>query len=401
MSFPRIRTLMMACSVVWAILLSGCALPAPAVPPIRDEDCVQAYDPDTDYFPHKTAIEYAEGFTLAYHRNYKVLEVLSPWPGAETSETYLLVQCGTPRPAGFEDGVHTIEVPVDSLVALSTTYLPHLETLDALEVLVGLENDAWVYSEDIRARVREGKVRVVGGGATVDLEAMLVLKPDLTLAYSLGFPDSDVHPALRAADQSVFLSTEFREPSPLGRAEWIKATAAFLNREAEAETYFNEMAHTYHTLVDRVPDEAARPTVFVNTPWEGVWYMAGGNSYVANFLTDAGAIYLWSEDESTEALFLDYEEVFAQAQDADYWLNVGGYPDRMALAVVDPRFTEFAAYQAGNLYNPDLRISDTGANDMFEGAVVRPHWVLADLIAILYPHLLPEHEFVYYRRLSE
>ncbi len=81
--------------------------------------------------------------------------------------------------------------------------------------------------------------------------------------------------------------------------------------------------------------------------------------------------------------------------------RLGGYPDRASLASVDPRFAEFAAFKAGKLYNPDLRTSDLGASDLFEGAVVRPHWVLADLIALFYPHLLPDHEFVYYQQLSE
>ena len=92
------------------------------------EECIQSYDANKDYFPYKTNVEFAEGFTLSYYNNYKVLKVLSPWPGAEASETYLLVQCGTPRPSGFEDA-YTIEVPVKSIIALSSTYLPHLEII--------------------------------------------------------------------------------------------------------------------------------------------------------------------------------------------------------------------------------------------------------------------------------
>lgn len=401
MIFQHIRATLVSCGMAWAVLLSGCAVAVPPpVPAASAGDCVQDYDADTDYFPHQTAVQYAEGFTLTYFNHYKVLEVLSPWPGAEAAETYLLVQCGTPRPSGFDEA-HTIEIPVASMVALSTTYLPHLEILDEVDVLVGLENDTWVYSADIRKRVHNGAVQVVGGGAAVDLETVLVLNPDLIVAYSMGISDRDAHPVLRAAGQSVFLNTEFRESTPLGRAEWLKTTAAFLNREAEADAYFDAVAKAYRELAAVAQGEAEKPTVFVNTPWEGVWYMAGGNSYVANYLADAGALYLWARDESTEALFLDFEEVFARAQDAEYWLHVGRYPDRAALAGVDPRFAEFAAFESGKLYNPDLRTSELGASDLYEGAVVRPHWVLADLIALFFPHLLPEHEFVYYRQLSQ
>ncbi len=401
MNFPSVRIAVVSCWLALAILLAGCALEVPPpMPAAVGEDCVQSYDANKDYFPSKTNVEFAEGFTLSYYSNYKVLEVLSPWPGVEASETYLLVQCGTPRPSGFEDA-YTIEVPVKSIIALSSTYLPHLELLDEVEVLVGLENDAWVYSEVIREMVQEGEVLAVGGGSAVDIETTLFLNPDLIIAFSSGFPDVDAHPVLRSADQNVFLNTEFREPTPLGRAEWFKTTAAFLNREADAETYFKEVAETYQTLVTLAQDQTERPTVLVNTPWEGVWYMAGGNSYVANYIADAGADYLWAEVQSQGSLFLDFEEVFARAQNADYWLQVGMHPDRASLTSVDPRFAEFKAYETGRLYNPDLRVSATGASDMFEGAVVRPHLVLADLIALFYPQLLPDHEFVYYRQLSE
>ena len=401
MMFHRVRMVLGSCGLALAILLSGCVFEVPpAAPPTLDEDCVLDYDEDTDYFPHKTEVQYSQGFDISYFNNYKVLEVFSPWPGSESSETYLLVQCGTPRPAGYDDA-HTIEVPIDSMVTLSTTYLPHLEILDEVETLVGVENDAWIYSEVIRNRVQEGAVQVVGGGATVDLETVLVLNPDVIIAFSMGFLEGDAHPVLRAADQTVFLNSEFREPTPLGRAEWMKATAAMLNREAVGNEYFDEAADTYNELVAMAKDEAKKPSVFVNTPWEGVWYMAGGNSYVANYLADAGAEYVWGDDESTGALFLDFEEVLARAQDAAFWLNVGWYPDRAALVSVDSRFAEFEAYVSGNLYNPDLRTSATGASDLYEGAVMRPHQLLADLIAIFHPQLLPDHEYVYYRRLSE
>ena len=401
MMFHRVRMVLGSCGLALAILHSGCVFEVPpAAPPTLDEDCVLDYDEDTDYFPHKTEVQYSQGFDISYFNNYKVLEVFSPWPGSESSETYLLVQCGTPRPAGYDDA-HTIEVPIDSMVTLSTTYLPHLEILDEVETLVGVENDAWIYSEVIRNRVQAGAVQVVGGGATVDLETVLVLNPDVIIAFSMGFLEGDAHPVLRAADQTVFLNSEFREPTPLGRAEWIKATAAMLNREGTGNEYFDEVADTYNELVAMAKDEANKPSVFVNTPWEGVWYMAGGNSYVANYLADAGAEYVWGDDESTGALFLDFEEVLAQAHDAAFWLNVGWYPDRAALVSVDSRFAEFEAYVSGNLYNPDLRTSATGASDLYEGAVLLPHQLLADLIAIFHPQLLPDHEYVYYRRLSE
>lgn len=386
-------------ALTWALAAcSGLVVPPPETETGRGE-CLAAFDPTVNYFPRRSAVTHAEGFALTYFDHYKVLEVHTPWPGADASEIYLLMPCGAPRPPGYPDA-RVIEVPIRSLVALSTTHLPHLEALDQTAVLVGVDNAWTIYSEAIRRRIEDGQVAVVGGGPHLDLERVLQLDPDLIMAYSLGNPDQDAHPALRAANRNVLLNAEFLEPQPLGRAEWIKVTAALVNQEAAANAYFDAVAAAYAELQALARARAERPSALVNTPWEGVWYMSGGASFQATFLRDAGAAYLWADNDSRAALFLDFETVFAQGRAADYWLNVGQFATRAEMLASDARFAEFKAFQTGRVYNNDRRVSPRGANDSWESAVVRPHDVLADLIAIFHPDLLPEHEFVYYRRLD-
>lgn len=387
------------CLVVGILWMGGCTGITIPEPTEADSPCVADFDPAVDYFPDKSRITHATGFTIEYFSHYKVVDVTRPWPGAEEAETYLLVQCGTPVPAGFAHAT-VIEVPIRSLVALSSSYLPALELLDQIPLLVGLGSDWTVYSEAVRQRVAEGAISLVGFGHTVDVEQILVLNPDLVMTYSLGAPEGDAHPVLRAANQTVLLNGEWLEHTPLGRAEWLKLTAVLLNREQEANAYFAEAVGQYEQLRALVTQETDRPTVFLNTPWEGVWYMAGGQGYVATLLQDAGGHYLWSDHEGTSSLFLDFEQVYERAHDADYWLNVGQMADREALLAADARFAQFAAYQTEAIFNDDRRLSPAGANDIWEGAVIRPHVVLADLMAIFHPHLLPEHEFVYYRQLE-
>src|SRR5687768_13570444 len=42
------------------------------------QECVSDYDPKVDYFPEKAEIEYAEGFSVEYFNNYKVVTVSAP-----------------------------------------------------------------------------------------------------------------------------------------------------------------------------------------------------------------------------------------------------------------------------------------------------------------------------------
>jgi iron complex transport system substrate-binding protein len=384
------------------------AVPEPTIEPTAEiiaptanltDGCVESYTEGVDYFPERAEVTHSDGFTIEYFPNYKVVTVNSPYPGAEEVATYLLVQCGTPAPEGFEDAV-TIEVPINSLVAMSTTYLPHLVTLGVVDRLVGLDSLAFASTPEVRARIDAGEVAEVGFGAEVNVEQVIDLDPDVVMTYSSGSADFDAQPKLEEAGATVVVNSDYLDASPLGQAEWAKFLAAFFNKEATATTWFEGVVAEYEELQTLAATAENQPTVLLNTPYEGTWYMAGGRSYVAQLLADAGAAYLWADDESATTLFLDFESVYDRAQAADYWLNLGFVNTLADLAATDERFAEFAAFQNGNLYNNDGRLNEAGGNDYYEGGAANPHLVLADLIKIFHPELLPEHEFVYYRMME-
>jgi iron complex transport system substrate-binding protein len=380
-------------------LLASATLAQEAPAANLSDSCVDTYDPSVDYFPDKTEVEYAEGFEVEYFNNYKVINVLRPWRDADVTFTYVLVQCGTPAPEGYDDA-EVIDVPVNSAVSMSTTYLPHFVELELIDQLVGVDEADFVYSPEIRERIDAGDVIEVGGGSAVNVEQVLNLEPDLIMTYGLGSPDYDAHPALLAAGLNVALNSDYMETSPLGRAEWIKFTAAFFNREAEANTFFDEVAQRYNDLTALAADAEERPTVLVNALYGDTWFMSGGDSYIARLIADAGGEYLWSDDESSGGLPLSFEGVLERAQDADYWLNPNFWTSLDEGLAEDERYAEIAAFENGSVYNNNLRMNALGANDYTEGGVVNPDRVLEDLVAIFHPELLPDHEMVYFRHLE-
>lgn len=373
----------------------------PLAAPITNltESCAEAYAPNVDYFPEKAAVNTSEGFTIDYFNNYKVVTVKSPYPGAEVAATYVLVQCGTPAPTGYEDAV-TIEVPVSRFVAMSTTYLPHLPTLNAVDKLVGLDSLAFASTEAVRTRIDAGEIAEVGFGAAVNVEQVLDLAPEVVMTYASGSADFDAQPKLEEVGITVVVNSDYLDTSPLGQAEWVKFLAAFFNQEAAATTWFDGITADYEALVALATAVDNQPTVFLNTPYEGTWYMAGGQSYVAHLLADAGAAYIWANDPNDTTLFLDFETVFDQAQAADFWINLGFVSSLADLAAADERFAGFAAYQNGNVFNNDARVNASGGNDYYEGGAANPQVVLADLIKIFHPDLLPDHTLVYYRMME-
>lgn len=376
-------------------------LPASAQGPATNltAGCVDTYDPSVDYFPHKATVEYAENFAVEYANNYKIVTINQTWPGSEPAR-YLLVQCGTPAPEDV-DADAVIEVPAGSLVTMATTYLPFVVDLELLDHLIGHDEFDYVSTPEVRARIEAGEMTEVGSGAGVSVETMIDLEPSLILTSGSGLAEYDAHPALIAAGLPVVLTGDWLETTPLGRAEWVKFVALFYNAEEKADEIFGDIVENYQSLATLAASAEDRPTVFVDAPWEGTWYMAGGNSYTAHLLAAAGAEYLWADDESTGSMALDFETVLERAADADFWVNAGGYwftKDDMLAA--DERFAEFAAVQNGNVWSNNLYLNDFGGNYYYEGGIAHPDLILADLIAIFHPELLPDHEFVFYRQLK-
>jgi iron complex transport system substrate-binding protein len=363
------------------------------------DGCVQTFDEQIDYFPEKVTLTHAQGFSVEYHNNYKVVTITTPWRDAKAGFQYVLVQCGTPAPEGFEKAA-VIEVPVKSVIMMSTTYLPYLEPLGILDRLVGVDDFTYISTPAVRQLIKENKLKAIGSGSTVNVEAAIDLAPNLIMTYGSGSSEYDSHPKLLEAGLKVVINAEYMDTTPLGTTEWLKFMAVFFNREGAAEKVFSETATNYDRLATLVQTATTKPTVFTNMPYQGTWYMPGGQSYVATILADAGAKYLWEDDKTTGSIPLAFEIVFERAAAADYWLNIGFVSDLDALIKTDARFADFRAFQLGNVWNNDRWTNENGGNDYYEQGVARPDLVLADLIAIFHPELMADHQFIFYRQLK-
>ena len=351
-----------------------------------------------DPFPDKASIRYAKGFTVEYYNTHKLLTVSDPWKDARQTFQYVLVPRGNPRPQGYKPSQY-IEIPLRSIVTMSTTYLGQLRDLGELDTLIGHSNFKHVNTVEAVKMIDEGKIQEVGEGASVNVELLMDLSPDLIMTYGLGNV-YDSHSKLLEAELPTVINAAYMEQTPLGRAEWLKFIALFYDKEAEAEKIFTATENSYHRLRNKAEQYADRPTVLLNAPFNGKWWVAGGQGYVAAFLKDAGARYLWEDIPSSGSQVVDFEVVYERAIDADFWLNPGQWKSLKDGMRSDERLTEFRAFQEGRIYNNNARVNEYGGNDYWESGTTHPDLILSDLIEIFHPELLPDHELVYYQKLE-
>src|SRR5690606_14313348 len=143
-----------------------------------------------------------------------------------------------------------------------------------------------------------------------------------------------------------------------------------------------------------------RPTVLTGGLYKDVWYVAGGKSWMARFLKDANAKYVWAETEETGSIGLSLEAVLEKAQQADFWFNPSSQTSYEDVESVNVHHKEFKTFTQKKIYSSAIEKGAKGGLVFYELAPQRPDLVLKDLITILHPGLLPDHELRFIKPLQ-
>jgi len=349
-------------------------------------------------------IRYAENLSIEHPADrpgVTEITIKEPWPGAAPVR-YAVLQPGAELGGARMEYAAVVDAEPQRVISLVTPSIAHMGDLGLLERLVGVETADYIYNSEVLTRLESGDVVRVGGGPELDLERVVALQPDLVFVSALG-PDEAALRRLSSAGIPVVLLSDWREQCPLGRAEWLKLFGALFNRNQKAEEIFAERAERYEQLqaLSALLPDNQRPSIMANGPWQGSWPTPAGDSYIARLFGDAGGSYLWADIPGTGSHFIDLESVLARAAQAEYWLNLNHDWNTAAdVLQADPRLARFQAYQTGRMYHHNARVRDSGANDFWESGAGRPDLVLADLVHIMHPDLLPEHSPVYYQKLE-
>lgn len=346
----------------------------------------------------KTEVKHAKGFDIEYTTNYKILKIVNRIGGKTDTVKYALVNRGTDAPEGF-DKAHTIEIPVRNLIGMSSLQIAMADFVESPDILTGLASLKYVTSPKVRTNIKLGKVKEIGEEGTINSEVAILLNPDLVMA--MGNPSASFtrYQTIINAGIPVLLISEWLENTPIGRAEWVKVMAALVNKEDVVNEKFAAIEKEYNKLAQIGRNASVKPSIIVGMPYKGSWFVPDGTSFLTRFFKDAGASYAWYDSKGTGSMGLSFESVAPIALKADYWINCGTAISKADIAANDVRYTYFKPYKSNTIYNFNKRINDLGSNDYWESGVVNPHIVLADLIKILHPELLPNHELVYYRQI--
>ena len=350
--------------------------------------------------PLEREVDYAKNFTIEEYANYKLLTVSNAYRNASSVYRYALVKSGATLPDDLPRDAVVIRTPVQRVVIMETVYVGYLDALGQLDQICGAASASYINHSKVIHGVESGDIQSIQSGQKLNIEQLLLLQPDLILTTNIGEGQMDVPTQLQRASLPVVLTADYMEHHPLARTEWLKFLAAFFGAEDRSNEIFNSIKAKYTGLLDKTKGIDERPSVFCGAPYSGSWHVPGGDSFIASAIQDAGAHYLWADDPSRGSIPLDTERVFLRAAEADYWIHPSHYRSLSELFNADPRFAKFGAAQISQVFNNTRQVSKNGGNNIWERGIVHPEEVLADLIKIFHPDLMPEHELIYYENLQ-
>jgi iron complex transport system substrate-binding protein len=281
----------------------------------------------------------------------------------------------------------------------STTHIPSLEMLGVSSTLTGFPNLNYISSKATRKRIEDGQIVELGKNENMNTEVLIDLSPDLVVGFGVDGNNSALN-TIEKTGIPVVYNADWTETSPLGKAEWIKFFGAFFNKEKVADSIFNSIEEQYNLAKQSASNATKKPTVMSGAMYRDVWYLPQGESWAAKLIDDANGDYIWHNTRGTGSISLNLETVFDRGQIADFWIGPGQFTSLKQMTQAHSVYTKFDAFKNKKIFSFTNKKGATGGVLYYELAPNRPDIVLKDIIKILHPKLLPNHELYFFSHLE-
>ena len=242
------------------------------------------------------------------------------------------------------------------------------------------------------------KIQNVGSDQKYDIEKILELKPDVIFTnYIETFENT--YKILQDNGIKIIFLDEYLEETPLDKAAYLKLFGKLLGEEKRAEEIYAKIKNDYENIKQKAQKSPNKPKVLANEMYGNHWYIAGGKTFSANYLKDAGADYIFKENQDKKSVPISFEEVFVKSKNAEFWMNAGNYRTKKELLAMNAVYEKLDVYQKGKIFGMNKRRRGM-ANDIFESGAVRADLVLRDYVKIFHPEILPKDTLVYMQELK-
>ncbi len=259
-----------------------------------------------------------------------------------------------------------IYVPINRTI--TDFYCPIISTADILNnyhsTIVGAPKYAIEDSPKLEKLYKEGKVVNVGKPGNMNYETITNLNPEIVFLGSWPCEDSTQN-MLKKLGITVSRFYTYKEPTYMGRVEWIKYASAFWGANAynKAKKWFGNVVKVRDNILEKVQNTTKKPTVAIIS-WsstENSPAVYGNDSYYSKMVEEFGGYNIFS-NYSGGYQPIDKETFYEKAINADVVILIWYYGTNISneteLLNINPEFANFKAFKDGRFYvsHPDYYV---------------------------------------------
>lgn len=265
-------------------------------------------------YDHSMELEYATQFAVDYYQDdYAVITIAQ-------EGSYLVVPEGKEAPEGLDKEIKVLQQPLDHIYLVATSSMDLFRAIDGIEniTLSGTDANGW-YIEEAKEAMENGNIQYAGKYSAPDYELILANGCDLAIESTMIYHSPDVREKLEEFGIPVLVEHSSYESDPLGRMEWLKLYAVLLDKEEEADAYFQSQTDM---LTDVLGAENTEKTVaFFSINSNGYVTVRKTGDYISKMIELAGGRYIFQnlgDDNALSTMNMQMEDFYAGACDADY-----------------------------------------------------------------------------------
>lgn len=338
---------------------------------------------------------YAQGYEISYYKDFTSVEIVNPWDTTKILQRYILVDRDKTLPDNLPEGT-VIRTPLENVIMYTTLHASIWEKMGALDAVKGICETEYLTSERAIAMVKEGKIADCGSAFAPNVETIMDLGGEFIIASPY---ENSGYGQAEKLGIPIFESADYMEHHPLGRVEWLKVYGLLQGTRDVADSMFNATMNRYNTLKELAQGEQRKPRIMSERKYGASWYIVGGTSYMATLYRDAGADYIFSDNQESGSATASFETVYEKGGDSDIWILKYAAEKKMTyndLQQENPLYANFAPFR-----NRRIFVCNTITTPYYEYIAIHPDRILADYVKMFHPHLLPDYEMVCYEAMKE
>lgn len=270
---------------------------------------------------------------------------------------YLIVPENSTVPNGLSEDITVLQKPLENVYLVSTSAMDPILKLDALSAvtLSGTSAENW-YLPEAKEAMENGEIFYAGKYSAPDYEFIVSANCGLAIENTMIYHTPEVKEQLEKFGIPVLVERSSYESDPLARMEWVKLYGILFDKEAEAETFFNEQVQRIRPLLEQ--DTTGKTAAFFSVTSNNLVTVRKSNDYVAKMMGMAGGEYIFSDlsdnGNNLATINLSLEEFYAGAKDADVLIYnstiEGKIETTEQLLSKCPMLADFKAVQNGNVW---------------------------------------------------